>query len=71
MTKDNKKCKKHNWQKYHPNEECLICAYEEWHEQVYKIRPDWREDGNPAFENWINQGHGLGDLPRRRLVHAS
>jgi len=65
-----KKCKKHGWQKWHPNEECLICEYERWYEEVYEIRPDWNEEGNPAFEAWINRGHGLGDLPRRRVSTA-
>lgn len=64
-------CKKHGWQKWHPDEECLICRYVEWYGQVYERRPDWKESGNPAFENWINKGHSLGDLPRRQWTREA
>ena len=59
-----KQCKKHGWQKWHPNEECLICQYEEWHKEVYSIRPDWTTED---FEKWLDKGHMFGDLPRHRL----
>ena len=55
-------CIEHNWQNYHPDEECLICNYIDWHIEILKIRPDWERTN--IFEKWV-ENHQLGDLPRR------
>jgi len=62
------RCKEHSWQKWHPNEECLICRYKAWYRAIKKARPDW---SNIRMDSFC-ESHQLGELPRKlREVHIS
>jgi len=51
-----KKCKLHNWQKYHPDDECLICYYEDLKVQVLQKYPHY-EGNDLKLNEAINRLH--------------
>ena len=55
MTKE-QECLSHGWQKYHPNEECLICYYVDLKEQVLTKYPHY-EDNDRKLEDGMERLH--------------
>ena len=49
-------CKKHNWQKYHPDEDCLVCYYVGLKEQVLVKYPHY-ENNDRKMDDAINRLH--------------
>ena len=50
------KCCLHGWQKYHPNEDCLICYYEDLKNQVLEKYPHY-ENCDVKLSEAINRLH--------------
>jgi len=45
-----KECITHNWQKYHPEEDCLICHYYDLKKQVLKKYPHYEHQDQKLDE---------------------
>jgi hypothetical protein len=49
-------CKKHNWQKYHPDEDCLVCYYVGLKKQVLNKYPHYVHQ-DQKLDEAINRVH--------------